>query len=114
MNFADLSVDLLLLAFYIVSTLILIALGKLCGDTAYEWYYRKAYPTAYKNRVGRTICGTNGVCRDMNAEEIYTAALDLAREDGRWIGAWIGFMIGGTLSLIAAYNIYVKLRTPAA
>jgi hypothetical protein len=104
--------DTILLAVYIILTIGLILVGKLAGKVAYT-AYMGIDPTAYTASIDPTTCtyGDAGPsCVKKTAAEIDTAALLRAQEDGRWVGAWIGFLVGGTLSALKAYDIYAKLR----
>lgn len=113
MNFSMMYGDVAVLAFYIVLTIILILFGRLIGKVLYGLYWNLD-PASYRSSIPAEKCtitpGGGSTCVPKTPEEINREAQDRAEEDGRYVGAMIGFLIGGVLSIFKAYNIYVKLR----
>lgn len=114
MNFGAIGADVLILVFYIILTIILILFGKLVGKTMYGWYW-SIDSGSYKSYAAQEVCAFDKAsgehkCTPKTEEEINKESLERAEEDGRWVGAWIGFLIGGVLSLFKVYNIYSKLK----
>ncbi len=116
MNFGAVSGDIMILVFYIVLTIVLILFGKFVGKVAYGLYW-DLDPSSYKSTYDDQVCSINALgqqkCEPKTDAQKATESRVRAEEDGRWVGAWMGFLIGGVLSVFKAYNIYVKMRTGA-
>ncbi len=105
MDFGNVTGDVIVLVFYIILTIVLILFGKLVGKTAYGWYW-SIDPGSYQMDNHWDLHGE----KNKTPEQLNKEALERAEEAGRSTGAWIGFLIGGVLSMVKAYNIYTKLR----